>query len=162
MEHNSIKNLVEILKSQVSHYSLIRDTLQEEKTAVTSWDNDKIVELSKTKEQLSKKEKLLEEARKTISLRIKEEYNLDDDTVLAIIEGVNDDECEDELTQLRDELLVLVSQISQLTVSLKVIYNTNLKIIIDVKLKIGFVHASNKYGMDKSTMSMPSSLQITG
>ena len=60
MEHNSIKNLVEILKSQVSHYSLIRDTLQEEKTAVTSWDNDKIKELSKIKEQLSKKEKLLD------------------------------------------------------------------------------------------------------
>ena len=116
MEHNSIKNLVEILKSQVSHYSIIRDTLQEEKTAVISWDNDKIKELNKTKEQLSKKEKLLEEARKTISLRIKEEYSLDDDTVLAIIEGI-DDECKDELTQLRDELLVLVSEISQLTVS---------------------------------------------
>ncbi len=134
MEHNSIKNLVEILKSQVSHYSLIRDTLQEEKTAVTSWDNDKIKELSKIKEQLSKKEKLLEEARKTISLRIKEEYNLDDDTVLAIIDGIDDSECRNTLTQLRDELLVLVSEISQLTVSLKVIYNTNLKIISDVKL----------------------------
>ncbi len=60
MEHNSIKNLVEILKSQVSHYSLIRDTLLCEKTAITSWDNDKIKELSKTKEQLSKKEKLLD------------------------------------------------------------------------------------------------------
>ncbi len=112
MEHNSIKNLVEILKSQVSHYSLIRDTLQEEKTAVTSWDNDKIKELSKIKEQLSKKEKLLEEARKTISLRIKEEYNLDDDTVLAIIDGIDDSECRNTLTQLRDELLVLVSAYS--------------------------------------------------
>ena len=55
MEHNSIKNLVEILKSQVSHYSLIRDTLHCEKAAVTSWDNNKIKELNKTKEQLSKK-----------------------------------------------------------------------------------------------------------
>ena len=162
MDQNSIKNLGEILKSQVSHYSLIRDTLQEEKTAVTSWDNDKIKELSKIKEQLSKKEKLLEEARKTISLRIKEEYNLDDDTVLAIIDGIDDSECRNTLTQLRDELLVLVSEISQLTVSLKVIYNTTLKIISDVKLKMGFVPAANKYGMDKSTVSMPSALQITG
>lgn len=161
MEHNSIKNLVEILKSQVSHYSLIRDTLHCEKTAVTSWQSDKIKELNKTKEQLSKKEKLLEEARKTISLRIKEEYNLDDDTVLAIIEGIDDEECKTELTQLRDELLVLVSQISQLTVSLKVIYNTNLKIISDIKSKMGFVPA-NKYGMGKSTVSMPAALQITG
>ena len=141
MEHNSIKNLVEILKSQVTHYSLIRDTLREEKEAVTSWNNDKIKELNKTKEQLSKKEKLLEEARKTISLRIKEEYSLNDDTVLAIIEGIDD--------------------ISQITVSLKVIYNTNLKIISDIKSKMGFVPA-NKYGMDKSTVSMPSALQITG
>lgn len=161
MEHNSIKNLVEILKSQVSHYSLIRDTLHCEKDAVTSWNNDKIKELNRTKEQLSKKEKLLEEARKTISLRIKEEYNLDDDTVLAIIDGIDDEECKSELTQLRDELLVLVSEISQLTVSLKVIYNTNLKIISDIKSKMGFV-PSNKYGMDKSTVSMPSALQITG
>lgn len=161
MEHNSIKNLVEILKSQVSHYSLIRDTLLCEKTAVTSWQSDKIKELNKTKEQLSKKEKLLEEARKTISLRIKEEYNLDDDTVLAIIEGIDDEKSKSELTQLRDELLVLVSQISQLTVSLKVIYNTNLKIISDIKSKMGFVPA-NKYGMGKSTVSMPAALQITG
>lgn len=161
MEHNSIKNLVEILKSQVSHYSLIRDTLHCEKDAVTSWNNDKIKELNRTKEQLSKKEKLLEEARKTISLRIKEEYNLDDDTVLAIIDGIDDEECKSELTQLRDELLVLISEISQLTVSLKVIYNTNLKIISDIKSKMGFV-PSNKYGMDKSTVSMPSALQITG
>ncbi|MDT3693070.1 MAG: flagellar export chaperone FlgN [Mucispirillum sp.] len=161
MEHNSIKNLVEILKSQVSHYSLIRDTLHCEKAAVTSWDNNKIKELNKTKEQLSKKEKLLEEARKTISLRLKEEYNLNDDTVLAIIDGIDDEECKSELTQLRDELLVLVSEISQLTVSLKVIYNTNLKIINDIKSKMGFV-PSNKYGMGKSTVSMPSALQITG
>lgn len=161
MEHNSIKNLVEILKSQVTHYSLIRDTLREEKEAVTSWNNDKIKELNKTKEQLSKKEKLLEEARKTISLRIKEEYSLNDDTVLAIIEGIDDEECKNELTQLRDELLVLVADISQITVSLKVIYNTNLKIISDIKSKMGFVPA-NKYGIDKSTVSMPSALQITG
>ncbi len=95
-------------------------------------------------------------------MRIKEEYNLDDDTVLAIIDGIDDSECRNTLTQLRDELLVLVSEISQLTVSLKVIYNTNLKIISDVKLKMGFVPAANKYGMDKSTVSMPSALQITG
>lgn len=161
MEHNSIKNLVEILKSQVSHYSLIRDTLHCEKTAVTSWDSKKIKELNSTKEQLAKKEKLLEEARKTISLRIKEEYHLENDTVLAIIEGIDDEECKTELTQLRDKLLVLVSEISQITVSLKVIYNTNLKIINDIKSKMGFVPA-NKYGMDKSTVSLPSALQITG
>lgn len=161
MEHNSIKNLVEILKSQVSHYSLIRDNLHCEKTAVTSWNSDKIKELNSIKEQLSKKEKLLEEARKTISLRIKEEYHLEDDTVLAVIDGIDDEECKSELIQLRDELLVLVAEISQITVSLKVIYNTNLKIISDIKSKMGFVPA-NKYGMDKSTVSLPSALQITG
>lgn len=161
MEHDSIKNLVEILKSQVIHYSLIRDTLQEEKAAVTSWNNNKIQELNRTKEQLSKKEKLLEEARKTISLRIKEEYNLQDNTVLAIIDGIEDGQYKDELIQLRAELLALVADISQITVSLKVIYNTNLKIISDITSKMGFVPA-NKYGMDKSTVSMPSALQITG
>lgn len=161
MEHDSIKNLVEILKSQVIHYSLIRDTLQEEKAAVTSWNNNKIQELNRTKEQLSKKEKLLEEARKTISLCIKEEYNLQDNTVLAIIDGIEDGQYKDELIQLRAELLALVADISQITVSLKVIYNTNLKIISDITSKMGFVPA-NKYGMDKSTVSMPSALQITG
>ena len=161
MEHDSVKNLVEILKSQVIHYSLIRDTLQEEKAAVTSWNNNKIQELNRTKEQLSKKEKLLEEARKTISLRIKEEYNLQDNTVLAIIDGIEDGQYKDELIQLRAELLALVADISQITVSLKVIYNTNLKIISDITSKMGFVPA-NKYGMDKSTVSMPSALQITG
>lgn len=161
MEHDSVKNLVEILKSQVSHYGLIRDVLQEEKTAVTSWNNDKIKELNKTKEQLSKKESLLEEARKTISLRIKEEYSLADDTVLAIIDGIEEGESKEELVHLRDELLLIVSDISQITVSLKIIYSTNLQIIGDIKSKMGFV-PSNKYGMDKSTVSMPSAIQITG
>lgn len=110
MEHDSVKNLVEILKSQVSHYSLIRDTLQEEKEAITSWNNEKLRQLNTQKEQISKKEKLLEEARKTISLRIKDEYCLSDDTLLTIIDGINDGEYKDELISLRDNLLVLVTE----------------------------------------------------
>lgn len=161
MEHDSVKNLVEILKSQVSHYSLIRDTLHCEKTAITSWNNEKIRQLNTQKEQISKKEKLLEEARKTISLRIKDEYCLSDDTLLTIIDGINDGEYKDELIRLRDEFLVLVAEISQITTSLKVIYNTNLKIINDIKSKMGFVPVG-KYGMDKSTVTLPSALQITG
>lgn len=161
MEHNSIKNLIEILKSQASHYELIKEALEEEKSAITSWDHVKIRELNESKEQLAKKESLLEEARKTIALRIKEENNLPDDTVITIIEALEDGEEKRELIQLRDKLLLLVIDISKITVSLKVVYNTNLKIINEIKSKMVFA-PSNKYGMDKSTVSLPSALHVKG
>lgn len=162
MEHNSFINLVEILKSQVAHYTDIRDTLTEEKTAVTSWDTKAMFELNKHKEQLMKKEKLLEEARKTLSQRIMQDYHLEEDTVSAIMEVCDNEEVRDELSSLRDNLLLLVSEISQITVSLKFIYNTNLKIMNDVRVRMGYLPA-NKYGMDKSSVShTPSSLQVIG
>lgn len=162
MEHNSFINLVEILKSQVAHYTEIRDELLEERSAVTSWDTKALFELNKHKEQLVKKEKLLEEARKTLSTRIMQEYGLPEDTVSAIIDVCDNEEVRDELISLRDKLINLVSEISQITVSLKVLYSTNLKIMNDVKVRMGYQPA-NKYGMDKSSVStMPSSLQIIG
>ncbi len=162
MEHNSFINLVEILKSQVAHYTDIRDTLTEEKTAVTSWDTKAMFELNKHKEQLMKKEKLLEEARKTLSQRIMQDYHLEEDTVSAIMEVCDNEEVRNELLSLRDNLLLLVSEISQITVSLKFIYNTNLKIMNDVRVRMGYLPA-NKYGMDKSSVShTPSSLQVIG
>lgn len=162
MEHNSFINLVEILKSQVAHYTDVRDTLAEEKTAVTSWNTKAVFELNKHKEQLVKKEKLLEEARKTLSMRIMQEYGLSEDTVSAIIEVCDDEEVREELISLRGNLLILVSEISQITVSLKVLYNTNLKIMNDVKVRMGYL-PSNKYGMEQSnTSSIPSSLQVIG
>ena len=158
MEHNSFINLVEILKSQVAHYTDVRDTLAEEKTAVTSWNTKAVFELNKHKEQLVKKEKLLEEARKTLSMRIMQEYGLSEDTV----EVCDDEEVREELISLRDNLLILVSEISQITVSLKVLYSTNLKIMNDVKVRMGYL-PSNKYGMEQSnTSSIPSSLQVIG
>lgn len=162
MEHNSFNNLVEILKSQVIHYTDIRDTLSRERTAVTSWDTNTMFELNKHKEQLVKKEKLLEEARKTLSQRLMQEHNLEDDTISSIIEVCDDEKAREDLTNLRDNLLVLVSEISQITVSLKVLYNTNLKIMNDVKVRMGYL-PSNKYGLDnKSSSSLPSSLQVIG
>lgn len=161
MEHNSFINLVEILKSQVAHYTDVRDTLAAERTAVTSWDTKTMFELNKHKEQLVKKERLLEEARKTLSMRIMQECNLSEDTISAIIE-VCDGDVHDELVSLRDNLLLLVSEISQITVSLKVLYNTNLKIMNDVKVRMGYL-PSNKYGLEQSnTPSLPSSLQVIG
>lgn len=162
MEHNSFINLVEILKSQVTHYTDVRDSLAAEKTAVTSWDTKTMFELNKHKEQLVKKERLLEEARKTLSMRIMQEYCLSEDTVSAIIDVCNDDAIRDELISLRDNLLMLVSEISQITVSLKVLYSTNLKIMNDVKVRMGYL-PSNKYGMEQNTSSsIPSSLQVIG
>ncbi len=161
MEHNSFTNLVEILKSQVAHYTEIRDTLLEEQSAVTSWNTKALFELNKRKEQLSKREKLLEEARKTLSLRIQEEYNLAGSTVQDIIDCCDDVENTELLVSFRDNLLVLVSEISQVSTTLKILYNTNLKIMDDVKIRLGYV-PSNKYGMEKNSMPISSSLHVMG
>ncbi len=159
--HDSIKNLFEILKSQVSHYTTIYETLCEERDAITNWDSNKIIELNSIKENLTKKERLLEEARKTISLRLQAEYGLNDNTLQSIIDAINDDnEYKNKLINLRDSLLLLVADISKTTAMLKVVYNTNLNIINDITSKMGYI-PTNKYGMDKSKSTI-SSLQITG
>ncbi len=161
MEHNSFTNLVEILKSQVNHYSEIKDTLTAEQAAITSWDTSALFELNKKKDQLSKREKLLEEARKTLSLRIQKENNLAGNTVMDIIDCCHNEDDRELLISLRDQLLVIVSEISQVTTTLRILYSTNLKIIDDVKVRLGYFPA-NKYGMEKTTSSVPSSLHIVG
>ena len=160
METNSILQLIEILKSQYSHYTEVRDTLLEEKQAVTSWNNKVLLDLNSRKEQLAKKERLLEEARNTLANRIQQEYQLENNTVTSIIEVAEDKE-KTELIEIKSKLLSLTTEIKDVTMSLKAIYTTNLKIINDIKAKLGFVPA-NKYGMEKSTVSLPQALQITG
>lgn len=161
MEYNSFNNLVELLKSQVILYSEIRDVLQEEQKAIREWNVKFMFELNKKKDQLSKREKLLEEARKTLSLRIREEHSLNSDSLQDIIDCCDDQVMQDSLISLRDNLLIIVSEISQVSTTLKMLYSTNLKIIDDVKVRMGYF-PSNKYGMDKNISSIPSSLHIVG
>ena len=162
MESIAITNLIELLKSQLALYENMRDLLAEEKNAATGFNNHKALsEINAQKEQLSKKEKLLEEARKTLSLRMQRELDLPEPTILAIIEAYPESLEKTRLIELRDALLAVTAEISAITASLKIFYATNLKIINEIKSKIGFA-PSNKYGMEKSMVSLPASLRITG
>lgn len=162
MESNSIHNLIELLKSQLVTYTEIMEVLSDEKEAVSSWKPNVIVELNKKKEQLAKRERLLEDARNTITLRLMEEYGIYKGSLQDIIEVCPDEESKQELSNLRLSLLNVANEISNITFSLKVLYNANLKIISDIKLKMGYMPSTNKYGMEKSNVSMPASLHITG
>lgn len=162
MESNSIQNLIELLKSQLMLYTEMREVLADEREAVSGWKPNVIVELNKKKEQLSKRERLLEEARSTITNRIVKEYGLEKASLVDIIEVCPDEESKEELSDLRESLLNTAEEISSITFSLKVLYSTNLKIISDIKAKMGLMSSINKYGMEKSSVSMPSSLHITG
>lgn len=160
METNSILQLIEILKSQYTHYTEVKETLLEEKQAVTSWNNKILLELNSRKEQLAKKERLLEEARNTLSLRIQKEYNLETSSVSSIIEIASDEE-KITLSELKSSLLDIAIEIKDITFTLKAIYTTNLKIINDIKSKMGFA-PTNKYGMEKSSVSLPQALRVIG
>ena len=61
------------------------------KALSSRWAENAVVENGVLK-LLVKKEKLLEEARKTLSMRIMQEYGLSEDTVSAIIEVCDDEE----------------------------------------------------------------------
>ncbi len=63
----SVKDLIEILKSQETLYIEMRDILEAEKECVVTWDAEKTVDLVKKKDTLAYKEKILDEAFKKLS-----------------------------------------------------------------------------------------------
>lgn len=146
----TIGNLIELLKSQLALYKEIKETLSKEKSFIVSWDFTNIPDLVKEKENLFRREKILEEARKSLTDRLVAEYSLEEPTLLSIINASKNKEQKEELTKLREGLSLVAVEISKENTALKLLYSTNIRLINDLYAKIGIMQTSNKYGMDKS------------
>lgn len=160
----SVRNLIELLKSQFALYTEIKDILVAEKQAIINWKFTDTPRLVKEKEALFNKERILEEARKTLAARVANEYGISDITLSAIIDACPDEECKQEFSSLREKLSRIAIEISNENTALKILYSTNIRLINDLYAKIGY-SPINKYGLEKgrnNKASMPSALSALG
>lgn len=146
----TIGNLIELLKSQLALYQEIKETLTKEKSFIIGWDFTNIPDLVKVKDNLFRKEKILEEARKSLTDKLVTEYSLKESNLLAIISATKNQNQKEILTSLREKLSLVAVEISKENTALKLLYSTNIRLINDLYAKIGIMQSSNKYGMDKS------------
>ncbi len=155
----SINTLKELLRSQLSLYADVQDTLTKEKNAIVTWDFSETNTLLAKKEKLIHKEKLLEEARKSLADRVKNELNAKDSTLSSIIE-VAPDEDREELIDIKGQFEKIVVGINNESIALKMLYSTNVKVMNDLYTQLGIL-SCNTYDKKKSN-NATSSVHIIG
>ena len=151
----NFRHLVEVLKSQVNLYSELSDLMASEKEAIVSWSIDKTVEITKKKDALLRKEHIQGEARNALLSKIASDRNLPSVKISDIIDIAKDEapETADELINLRDRILELITQIHAENISLRMLYATNNRLITDFFTQTGLVNYSaggyGQYGRNK-------------
>lgn len=160
MEQDSIFNLIELLKSQLALYTEVKNILAAEKEAVIGWHVEDTSKFNNDKKRLMRKERILEEARLTLSLRIQNELGLDDGTLSSIILACPDEVKAAKLADLREQLLEIAYAINEESVSLKILYSTNLKLINEMYAQMGYL-PTNKYGAEPMS-GLPGTISTLG
>lgn len=156
-----VKDLLDILKSQETLYSEMKQILEEETDCVVTWDADKTIELVKKKDTLSYKEKILDEAFRASLKKIEKEMGIESLRVQDITEDFAGEHYS-ELTEIRLRLIALVKDIGSLNESLKILYKTNMTLIEGVFGRLGLA-GKNTYGIDRGYgKSRTSTISKTG
>ncbi|PLX67821.1 MAG: hypothetical protein C0603_06785 [Denitrovibrio sp.] len=157
----SVKDLIEILKSQETLYSEMRDILEAEKECVVTWDAEKTIDLVKKKDTLAYKEKILDEAFRKCLKKVEKETGVEGLKVLDIADS-HAGEYSEELHEVRNNLILVVRDISELNLSLKILYKTNISLIDGVFSKLG-IAGTNTYGINKGySQARTSTISRTG
>jgi len=155
-----IHTLIELLKSQLAVYHEVLNILSEEKEALVAWKFHDTNLIAKRKEQIVHKEHILEEARKSLTDRIKNELSAKDTTLSSIISACADEDLKDKLIKLKDEFITVVQAIDKENMSLKILYSTNIKIVNDLYSQLGLL-SSTSYDNSKKSHT-PASIQTMG
>lgn len=137
-----IRHLSEVLKSQVGLYSELAELMSCEKQSIVSWAIDKTVEITKQKEMLLRRERIQEEARNALLQKIATNLNVEHVTLSDVIRHTADTELCDILRQLGDRLVELVTRIHEENLSLRMLYNTNSRLINDFFTAAGMTQGS--------------------
>ncbi|MGA1863336.1 flagellar export chaperone FlgN [Deferribacter thermophilus] len=141
----TIQNLISVLKDQKRLYEELYQLLMDEKDIIINWDIDRMMELPKIKDTFFYKEKMLEESRKNIEKKLKDELNIEINNIDDILKNLEDHKLREEIISLRDELLALIDKISAENNKVKVLYNTNLKLISDFFSRVGVMDEKSGY-----------------
>ncbi|MDR2105355.1 MAG: flagellar protein FlgN [Deferribacteraceae bacterium] len=138
----SLKHLVEVLKSQLSLYSEIKENIELEKQAIVSWSVGKTAELTKIKEELLRREKIQVEARNLLISQIAKEAGKESLSIAGVIDYAKGTPQAAQLETLCQRLVALITQIQAENLSLRVLYATNSRMINDFLTQIGLSEPS--------------------
>jgi len=157
----SVKNLLEILKSQELLYLDMVQILESEKDSAVTWDSEKTIELVKKKDTLAYKEKILDEAFVKSIRKIEKETGREGLKVETIAKELGGEYAQ-ELSEIRLRLMKLLGKISELNTSLKILYKTNISLIESVFGRLG-IAGKQTYGINKDyRTSKTSTISKTG
>ncbi|MCD8567984.1 MAG: flagellar protein FlgN [Geovibrio sp.] len=139
---DKFRNLLDILKSQCELYSELASVMALEKEAVSKWNVDDTLELTKRKDTLVYKEKLLEEARRTIIKKISMDEGRDEISLSEIIDLTNEAELRQEFSQVRNNLKNVMHRLNDENLALKILYRTNISLVNDFFERLGITAGS--------------------
>ncbi|GAB1535831.1 hypothetical protein ADMFC3_14620 [Geovibrio sp. ADMFC3] len=155
------RNLLDIMKSQCELYSELASVMALEKEAVARWNVDDTLELTKRKDTLVYKEKLLEEARRTIIKKISMDEGRDEISLLEIIDLMDEDNLRQEFNQVKADLKLVMHRLNDENLALKILYRTNISLVNDFFDKLG-ITAGSTYGAQAKTRGVNSLLDKRG
>lgn len=124
----TIQTLMEIMESQATLYNEMIDILTQEKEAAIKWDAARTNELTKRKDTLSYKEKVLSEAFVNCIRKIEKETGREGLRVEIIAKELAGEKSA-ELMLSRNNLLELTKKVNSLNTSLKVLFKSNMTLI---------------------------------
>lgn len=152
----TIQSLIEVLTSLCKLYEDLVDVIQQEKQYIVSWKVDKTVELTKKKDTILYKERLLEEARRTIHKKIAQQMGVNDPKLSDIIAHIGSCPEADALNELRTRLEDLSGAMRTDTTQLKILYSSNMRLVNDFMQALGLQPAkiyNDKHRAKKAPVS---------
>lgn len=144
----SIQTLIDIMESQKTLYTDLLSILNKEKEAAIQWDAKTTNELTKTKDTLVYKEKVINEAFVSCIRKIEKESGKEPLRVENIAHELAGD-LREPMLALREELMQLTRKVNECNTSLKIIFKTNSAMIDGLFSRLG-LGGRNTYGINKS------------
>ncbi len=135
----TIRNLIDVLESEFALYQELLELLISERKIITEWDIDKIVEITKIKDTILYKEKLLEEAREKIIKKLSDDKDIN---LTDIIDKLEDEQEKTKLLELKTNISNIITKVQTETFAVRLLYNTNMKIIGDIFERAGLTEKS--------------------
>lgn len=151
----SIQTLLDIMESQKKLYTELMSILTEEKQAAIAWDANKTNELTKIKDTLTYKEKVINEAFVSCIRKIEKETGREHLRVEHIAKEMAGD-LREPMLALRQDLLTLTRKVNDCNTSLKIIFKTNTTLIDGLFSRLG-LGGRNTYGITKGYNTMRTS-----
>lgn len=126
-----MSNLIDVLKLQYSLYNDLLELMMKEKVYITQWNSAEIISISKKKNTIFFKEKVLNEARLKTIAQLDKEFPDKKLTIQSIIDIIKDIKLKNQFEDLNNKLINVAKQIQTENLLIKVLYSGNLKLISD-------------------------------